>query len=163
MLGAGQVVGDLRQVLVGRSLPRPVSGGHTAADSIPDRPQPFHLARPGWAVRLGGQHRPQLGHRRPDQLIQLLTIAGACSSVASSSVSRASASLSASSSPTVRLSGTDTGVRLPHQVAYPYTQATYGGTRSWGVDAPEQLLSRAQETRRFISDRHRSIDSNGIR
>ena len=51
MLGVGQVVGDLGQVFLGRSLPRPVSGGHTAADRLPDRPQPFHWVRPGWTVR----------------------------------------------------------------------------------------------------------------
>jgi hypothetical protein len=39
----------------------------------------------------------------------------------------------------------------------------YGGARSWGVNAPQQLLGRAQETRWFVSDRHRSFDRNGIR
>ena len=48
---AGEVVGDLRQSFVGRSLTRPVPGGHAAADRLPDRPQPLHWIQPGRAVR----------------------------------------------------------------------------------------------------------------
>jgi hypothetical protein len=42
MPGAGEIVGDLRQSFVERSLPWPVSEAHAAADRLPDRPQPLH-------------------------------------------------------------------------------------------------------------------------
>ena len=52
------------------------------------------------------------------------------------------ASLSASSSPTVRWSAADTGVRLPHQVGHLRPQAMQPGPGSRGGHAPQQLLSR---------------------
>jgi hypothetical protein len=58
---AGQVVGDLRQVFIGRSVTRPVLCGDAATNRLPDHLQPFHRIRPQRAVRLGGLDRPQCG------------------------------------------------------------------------------------------------------
>ena len=58
---AGEDVGDLRQVFVGRLLLGPVSGGDAAADRLPDRPQQFHWIQPRRAVRRRRQDRPQFG------------------------------------------------------------------------------------------------------
>jgi hypothetical protein len=58
---AGEVVGDLRQMFVGWSLPWPVSGVDAAADRVPDRAQPLHWIQFRRAVRRRRQYGPEFG------------------------------------------------------------------------------------------------------
>jgi hypothetical protein len=58
---AGEVVGDLGQSFVGRSLPWPVSGGDAAADCVPDRLQPLHWIQFRQTVRRRRQDGPEFG------------------------------------------------------------------------------------------------------
>src|SRR5829696_10406128 len=71
----------------------------------------------------------------------------------SRSVSRASESLSASSSPTVRRSRVGTGVRLPDQLGNPRMQRPK--RRRWiaGADSTQQLLRRCRKLCRVVSHR----------
>ena len=52
--------------------------------------------------------------------------------------------------------------QLPHQVSHPHPQAMGPGPSSEDGDAPQQLLSRPQETGRLIPDRHRPFDRNCV-
>jgi hypothetical protein len=63
-----KVVGNLGQVIVGRSVPGPVPGANAPSDRLPDKPQAFHRVRFRHIVRRRRQRCPQVGRRR-DQLI----------------------------------------------------------------------------------------------
>ena len=56
------VLGDVTeirgQVIVGRSVPGPVSGANAASDRLPDKPQAFHRVRSRHIVRWRRQRRP---------------------------------------------------------------------------------------------------------